>query len=76
MRQGRQPGSPEVQSVIARWHEHLRYFYEPTVPRMRGLAQMYAEDPIFSDLYRRMHPDLPLFLRDAIIQYCDILDAL
>jgi DNA-binding transcriptional MerR regulator len=27
--------SPAVQACIARWHQHLRYFYEPSVERLR-----------------------------------------
>ena len=26
---GQDPASPEVQRIIARWHQHIRYFYEP-----------------------------------------------
>jgi DNA-binding transcriptional MerR regulator len=64
------PESPEVQQAIARWHQHLRYFYEPTLEIMLGLAQGYAEDPAFAALYRQMHPDMPQFLRQAIEHYC------
>ena len=34
--------SPEVQQIIARWHQHLRYFYEPSTERLLGLGQMYT----------------------------------
>ncbi len=62
--------SPEVQQIIARWHQHLRYFYEPTTERLLGLAQMYTEHPDFVALYKKMHPDMPQFLRQAIEYYC------
>jgi DNA-binding transcriptional MerR regulator len=62
--------SPEVQQIIARWHHHLRYFYEPTVERLRGLGQMYTEHPDFVATFTRMHHDLPKFLQQAIEYYC------
>lgn len=64
------PESPEVQQIIARWHQHLRYFYEPPVERLRGLAQLYTEHPDFVATFTRIHPDLPPFLRRAIEYYC------
>lgn len=64
------PESVQVQEVIARWRQHIRYFYEPTVEIMLGLAQGYAEDPAFVDVYRQLHPDMPEFLRRAIEHYC------
>jgi DNA-binding transcriptional MerR regulator len=62
--------SPEVQKIIARWHQHLRYFYEPSTERLRGLGQMYTEHPEFVATFRAMHPDLPEFLNQAIQYYC------
>ena len=62
--------SPEVQQVIARWHQHLRYFYEPSYDRLMGLAQLYTEQPDFVTTYRKMHHDLPEFLYKAIEFYC------
>lgn len=67
--------SPEVQAVIARWHRHMRYFYEPSVARLRGLGQLYVDSPDFADRFRAMHPDLPEFMQRAINHYCDGLDA-
>jgi DNA-binding transcriptional MerR regulator len=67
--------SPEVQQVIARWHQHLRYFYEPTVERLRGLGQLYVDHPDFARNFREMHPDLPEFMRAAITHYCDQLEG-
>jgi hypothetical protein len=67
--------SPEVQQAIGRWHQHIRYFYEPTVDILRGLGQGYAEDPQFAAFYRKMHPDMPEFLRQAITYYCERLST-
>ena len=66
---GQDPASPEVQQIIARWHQHIRYFYEPTPEILLGLGQAYAEHPEFVAFYQRMHPELPEFLRDAIMHY-------
>jgi DNA-binding transcriptional MerR regulator len=63
--------SPEVQAVIARWHQHLRYFYEPSVERLLGLGQLYVEHPDFARNFRELHPNLPEFMREAITHYCD-----
>jgi hypothetical protein len=62
--------SPEVQKIIDRWHQHLRYFYEPSIERLRGLGKMYIEHPDFAAKFRAMHPDLPEFLDLAIQYYC------
>jgi MerR family transcriptional regulator, thiopeptide resistance regulator len=62
--------SPEVQQAIARWRQHLRYFYEPSYERLMGLAQLYREDPDFVATYQKMHPDMPQFLYKAIEFYC------
>ena len=69
------PSSPEVQQVIARWHQHLRYFYEPPVELMQGLGQHYVDSPDFANKFRQLHPDLPEFMRDAITHYCEGLKA-
>jgi len=67
------PDSTAVQQIIARWHQHLRYFYEPTEEIMLGLAQGYEEDPAFAAFYEKLHPDMPRFLRQAIEHYCQQL---
>ena len=67
------PASPEVQRLIARWHRHLRYFYEPSVERLRGLGQLYIDHPDFARKFRQLHPDLPEFMQKAIAHYCDHL---
>lgn len=65
--------SPEVQELIARWHQHLRHFYEPTPAMLRGLGQMYAESLDFRARFETLHPDLPDFLNAAIQIYCERL---
>jgi DNA-binding transcriptional MerR regulator len=70
---GQDPANPEVQRIIARWHDHIRYFYEPTRAIMIGLAEGYVTHPDFVALFERMHPQLPEFLRQAILHYCENL---
>lgn len=72
---GEDPASEEVQQVIGRWHQHLRYFYEPTIDLLRGLGNLYNDDPDFNRTISQFHPDLPAFMREAINIYCDRLEA-
>jgi MerR family transcriptional regulator, thiopeptide resistance regulator len=72
---GQDAASPEVQQIVARWHQHIRYFYEPTREVLSGLGQAYAQEPGFIAFYQRMHPELPEFLSQAIMHYCERLPA-
>jgi DNA-binding transcriptional MerR regulator len=65
------PESPQVQDVVARWHQHLRYFYEPSKERLQGLGEMYVESPDFRATFDRIHPELAPFMRSAIQRYCE-----
>jgi DNA-binding transcriptional MerR regulator len=62
---------PQVQAVIERWRQHLRYSYEPSVERMRGLANLYNEHPEFMATFDAIHPDLAGFMKQAINYFCD-----
>jgi len=68
---GKAPGSPEVQACLVRWHQHMRYFYEPSWGMLRGLGQGYAASPDFRATFEKMHPDLPDFLNEAIQVYTE-----
>ncbi len=72
---GRGPASPEVQALLARWHQHMRYFYEPTLEVLRGLGNAYNEHPDFNATFTAIHPDLPPFLQQAIAHYVDALET-
>jgi DNA-binding transcriptional MerR regulator len=65
------PDSDTVQAIVARWHQHIRHFYEPGFATLRGLGQGYASDPAFRSTFEAMHPDLPDFLHKAITIYCN-----
>jgi DNA-binding transcriptional MerR regulator len=69
------PESPQAQAGIARWHQHLRYFYEPNTEILLGLGDLYNEDPQFSANFARLHPGLAEFMREAIKIYCANLSA-
>ena len=71
MEAGKAPGSPEVQACLVRWHQHMRYFYEPSWGMLRGLGQGYAASPDFRATFEKMHPDLPNFLDEAIQVYTE-----
>jgi hypothetical protein len=65
------PAKKEVQALLARWHENLRNFYEPTREILLGLGQAYSQHPEFAAFFRKIHPDLPAFLTRAIGLYCE-----
>lgn len=66
--------SSEVQAIVKRWHEHIRYFYEPTVEVLRGLGQHYNDHPDFVAFFQKIHPSLPEFMREAITHYCNTVE--
>jgi DNA-binding transcriptional MerR regulator len=63
------PDSPKAQDCIARWHQHMRYFYDPTPEIMLGLADGYNDDPAFNEKFVEIHPELAGFMRKAIQIY-------
>lgn len=74
-RLGETPDSPAVQAIIARWHQHMRYFYDPTVEILRGLGGAYVEHSGFRAFFDKMHPRLAEFMRAAIEAYCEVREA-
>ncbi len=67
--------SPEVQEQVKRWHQHMKYFYDPSVERMRSLGLMYVEDARFNATYENVRKGLALFMKQAIDVYCDRLES-
>ncbi|MBI5652707.1 MAG: TipAS antibiotic-recognition domain-containing protein [Chloroflexi bacterium] len=63
--------SPAVQQIVAHWHQHMKNFYEPSIERLRGLGNLYVDDPDFRANYAKLDPGLPEFFRDAIEFYCN-----
>lgn len=68
------PSSPAVQAAVAKWAEHMNYFYTPTLEQMKGMAQMYNAEPRFHATFAKLHPDFPVFLEQAILEYCRRLE--
>lgn len=63
--------SERVQAILARWHQHIRHFYEPTPEILMRLGQLYNTHPDFIANFQAIHPDLPAFLQAAITVYCE-----
>ena len=68
------PQDEDVQAILERWHQHLRYFYEPTLEILRGLGQLYNSHPDFMANFQQLHPELPVYLYEAIDHYVDDLE--
>ncbi len=68
------PIDPAIQAMLGRWHQHMRYFYEPSLEVLRGLGNAYNDDPDFNATFTAIHPDLPPFLQAAINHYVDTLE--
>lgn len=71
MNQGQSYDSPEVQERVAQWHQNIRYFYEPTIEVLRGLGQMYVDNPDFRATFEKFSPEFPEYLNEAIQVYCE-----
>jgi DNA-binding transcriptional MerR regulator len=71
---GKAPEHEDVQAILARWHQHMHYFYEPTLEIMRGLGEGYHTDPEFRAFFERIHPALPDYLGQGIAKYVDDLE--
>jgi DNA-binding transcriptional MerR regulator len=67
------PASPAVQANVARWHQHLRWFFDPPVEVLRALGNTYNDDPQFNATFQQLDPRLAPFMRAAIGVYCDTL---
>lgn len=66
--------SIEVQEIMIRWHNFIKNFYNPSIEVLRGLGNMYYNDPRFNKKFREIDPDLPDFLNDSIKNYVDTLE--
>jgi DNA-binding transcriptional MerR regulator len=63
-----------IDDLMRRWHQHIRYFYEPTLEILRGLGDMYTTHPDFITNFKAMHPDLGEYMKVAINHYVDELE--
>jgi DNA-binding transcriptional MerR regulator len=58
-----------VQTIVARWHQHLQYFWSPDENQLLGLADLYNDDPRFKANYEKIRPGLAEFMREAVRVY-------
>lgn len=73
--EGKSATDADVQENFVRWHEHLRYFYEPTLDLLAGLGQLYNSSPDFMANFEKLHPQLPAFLEEGVTHYVDVLET-
>lgn len=66
--------SPQVQTVVSKWHKHLFYFYEPSLEILSWLGETYKSDERFRKFYEEIHPNLADFFSESISCYVDVLE--
>lgn len=67
--------SAATQAILARWHQHIRNFYEPSFEVLAGLGHIYEHDPEFHATFAAFHPDFPGFFSRAVAVYVDALET-
>ena len=66
------PNDPDVQAAIGDYHVYInKYFYTCDVEFLRGLADMWVEDPRFAANYERIRQGGAAFVHEAVHTYCD-----
>lgn len=65
------PKNTEVQSLIQKHYDNLRYFYEPNLEMYRCMANMYVDDQRFTAYFEKFATGLAGFMREAIFFFCD-----
>ena len=61
--------SEEAQALVARWHQHMQYFWSPNDEQLVELSEMYVSDARFRANFNKMHPELAGFMRAAVKVY-------
>ena len=66
------PDDPAVQEAVADYYTYLnKYFYSCDPEFLRGLADMWVQDPRFSVNYERIREGGASFVRKAVNIFCD-----
>jgi DNA-binding transcriptional MerR regulator len=66
------PDDPDVQAAIGEYYAYLnKYFYTCDVAFLRGLADMWVEDPRFAINYEEIREGGAEFVREAVHIFCD-----
>jgi DNA-binding transcriptional MerR regulator len=69
---GASPDDPDVQAAVGEYYDYLnRNFYTCDLEFLRGLSDMWAEDPRFAINYERIREGGAAFVREAVHIYCD-----
>lgn len=63
-----------IKELLIKWHQFLQYFYEPSLEVLRGLGEIYSNDPEFRKAFEAIDPNLPDFLQNSISCYVDELE--
>lgn len=63
----RDPGSAEVQALVAQHRAGINVFYDCTNEIYAGLAEMYVADPRFAKYYDQERTGLAAFMREAML---------
>lgn len=71
---GKSPLDAEVQAILQRWHNHIRYFYEPHLDILRNLGETYVSSPDFRQNFDKIDPRLAEYMQQGINQYVDDLE--
>ncbi len=61
--------SPEAQACVERWRAHMDYFWTPNLEQLLALAGGYVDDPRFRATFDKIHPELAVFMKDAVGVY-------
>lgn len=63
---------PDVQAAVGEYYDYLnKYFYACEVGFLRGLADMWVQDPRFAVNYERIRKGGAAFVQEAVHIYCD-----
>ncbi len=68
------PKSSEVQALVQKHYNALKFFYEPNLEMYKGLADMYVGyqgDIRFRAYFEKYDKKLPEFMRDAMYEFCE-----
>jgi DNA-binding transcriptional MerR regulator len=66
------PDDHEVQAAVGEYHAYInKYFYTCNTDLLRGLSDMWVEDPRFAINYERVREGGAAFVREAVHIYCD-----
>ncbi len=72
---GTDPSSDAVQKLMTQWHENLRYFFEPSIETLAGLAELYLHNNDFHEKFEDISPGLTDFFHQSIAEYVDRLET-